>query len=256
MNIKKYFKNKKRVWIACIVLSITVLVVFAVSEVYAKYISSHNSNNTPNLAQVGITEFELVNYQGKTSDILKYDYTKIVPGADIPGPHINLKINSEVSYTLFLRVKVLNGNLNGDDKKENEENLTAKTAHIETKIDTTKWELYSTTTETVKVKPEKDTEGDTEGNTEKGIEEDTEGDAEEDTEKENKKEYTVYTYKYIVDSPEGINDYVFKPGQVYNCVGDNAIRILKDDVIYVSQYYTQKNGQFELTFEAYIRQVL
>ena len=90
----------------CFLLIVAIiLAVWSVSGVYAKYVDSNNSGNSANVAGVGVEFFKLVQY-GQT--VAGINYSKVVPGADIPGPHIQLKIKSEVSYTLFLNVTVYN----------------------------------------------------------------------------------------------------------------------------------------------------
>ena len=80
-----------------------IAVVAAGTVSYAKYISGKESKQSAGIANMGVELFELVEYGNPVND-LKIDYTKVVPGADIPGPHIRLMINSEVSWTLFVRV--------------------------------------------------------------------------------------------------------------------------------------------------------
>lgn len=82
---------------------IGILVFIAGTVSYAKYVSGEESKQSAGIANMGVELFELVEY-GKPVNELKIDYTKVVPGADIPGPHIRLMINSEVSWTLFVRV--------------------------------------------------------------------------------------------------------------------------------------------------------
>ena len=88
-----------------ILLGIMVVLVGTVS--YAKYISREESKQSANVANMGVELFELVE-RGKVVNELKIDYTKVVPGADIPGPHIRLQIESEVTWSLFVKVKWTN----------------------------------------------------------------------------------------------------------------------------------------------------
>ena len=90
---------------ACILLIITILAVWSVSVVFARFVNSDNSNNSADVAGVGVEVFNLVEYGQAVAGI---DYSKVVPGADIPGPHIRLKINSEVSYALYIDITVHN----------------------------------------------------------------------------------------------------------------------------------------------------
>lgn len=86
-----------------LIVAIIMLAVWSISRVYAKYVSFDNPNSSANVAGVGVEIFNLVQYGQAVAGI---DYSKVVPGADIPGPHIQLKINSEVSYTLYVDVTI------------------------------------------------------------------------------------------------------------------------------------------------------
>lgn len=195
----------------CILLIVAILVVLSVSGVYAKYATSDNSSNSANVAGVGVEIFNLVEH-GKA--VAGADYSKVIPGVDIPGPHVQLKINSEVSYTLYLQITTRNFpiyiNVDGEQ---------VKVVYFDV---TDNWELINT----VEVG----------GN-------------------------TTYTYKYVVDNTDNTKNYVFKAGVEHTYVEANEITVLKDDVIYVSERYSElygnsENLSFLLKFEAYIQQVL
>lgn len=194
-----------------ILLVVTVVIALSIGVVYARYVNLDKSNNSANVANVGVEIFNLVAY-GKAIEGI--DYSNIVPGVDIPGPHIQLKINSEVSYALFLQVTVCNcpTYVNVDGEK-------AEVVYFALTDD---WELINTVTE---------------------------------------ENYTTFSYKYIVDTTDDVNNYVFKAGENHIYVDSNEIKILQDDVIYVSQNYSDiyGNGEdlsFFIKFESYIQQVL
>ena len=224
----------------------------ALSFSYAKYIASRESDNSAGVANVGVEVFELVKpedddydwswfkttysddgigagYKGKAV----VDYEQIVPGADIPAPYINLKINSEVSYTLYVKVKV-------------SQNLP----HYIKEVDANG---YPVTEETIYCLPDDDQW------TVIGDQTKKEGDC------------FVYTYKYIVDNTAtDDSQYIFKAGTKYEEKDEygNAtakkISILYNDLIYVSDKYGRAEfgtwndsaTPFTIEFEIFIRQTL
>lgn len=200
----KRFSGGIPVWAICILFVISLLAAWSVGEVYARYATSGDSDDTGNVASVGIESFELFEHGNGVESI---DYTKVVPGADIPGPHVKLKIDAQVNYTLY--VKVTSVNFPPADGDGNEVQ-TVSYSLSET------WRLVNTTTE----------------------------------QKGNDK-YTVSTYEYIVGTEGENTDCVFKAGTPY----EMEIKILKDDVIYISQYYDPDTTKFTLAFEAYLRQI-
>lgn len=96
-----------------------VAVIAAGSVSYAKHLSAEEAKQSAGVANMGVTLFELVE-NGNAANDLRIDYTKVVPGADIPGPHIRLKINSEVSWLLFVKVTTNNFPIMGVDADGNE----------------------------------------------------------------------------------------------------------------------------------------
>ena len=60
----------------------------------------------------------------------------------------------------------------------------------------------------------------------------------------------------LVDAANGIYKYksVFKAGETYDPTGTKKIQILKDNRLYVGEYYEGKNQKFSLTFSAYLMQ--
>ena len=149
----------------CLLLIVAILVVWSVGVVYAKYVTSDSSSNSAGVAQVGVETFNLVEHGQAVAGT---DYSKVIPGVDIPGPHIQLKINSEVNYTLYLEITSRNFptyvNVNGEQVKVVYFDLTDD------------WELVKTV--------------------ESGSN-------------------TTYTYKYIVDKIDNVNNYVFTAGKTH-----------------------------------------
>lgn len=233
---------KKVLYVAGFVI-LALMICAAWSFSYAKYISSQKSNNNSNVAGVGVEHFELVKPEDDNYDweVIKYiyrdteigasykgivKYDQVLPGVDLPAPYINLKIYSEVSYRLYVRIKVSKQLpwYNYIDEHGNVAYASAINANL---VDY-KTELYDTwepvTSESV------------------------------DGEK-----YTVYTYKSkeVYKAGQRYNDKT-DPGKPMK------VSILSDDLIYVSQYYGLKDElnpgyntpSFTIEFEAFIRQVL
>lgn len=211
----------------CVLLVLTALTTCSISGVYARYIAAGSVDGAANMASIGIEVFDLVQSSGK-----------VVPGADMAGPYIKLQLDSEVSYTLFVLVKVPKvdyiefggDNMSFDDDSGDVLIKCAMSAS---------WTLT----------------GDEYEVTEDGV------------------EYTVYKYKYIVSSDNGVNNYIFRAGTPFKTTDDEGkdaaqtIKILQDDTIYVSENFSkilfdkddEKDkdfGKFSLKFEAYIQQVL
>ena len=195
----------------CVLLIVLTLVTFSVSGVYAKYVTSGSASNSANVAGLGVEIFNVVE---KGKEVGGIDYSKVIPGVDIPGPHIQLKINSEVSYTLYLEITTRNFPIyiNVDGEK-------VKVVYFDVTDD---WELINTVEDNG---------------------------------------YTISTYKYVVGTTDGVNNYVFKAGEAHTYVDDNEITVLKNDVIYVSEKYGKLYGSSEelsffIKFNAYVKQVL
>ena len=109
MSREKFFKSSLgRILFGMTFVLLAVLLVVAGTLSYAKYINTEEEKQSAGVANMGVELFEFVEYgnvpEGTIVKDLKIDFTKVVPGADIPGPHIQLKINSEVSYSLFVKV--------------------------------------------------------------------------------------------------------------------------------------------------------
>lgn len=214
-------------WTVCI-LAVVTLVAFAVSAVYAKYVTSGSLDDSANVASVGIEEFELVDHGAhankdtgvdtgvaKWENSLEYNCAKVIPGVDISGPHIKLKINSAVNYTLYVKVKVPNVDFIkfGNGNPTTKQTVTYRMSDY--------W-------------------------------------YEDRTHRVTEKDYTIYTYMYNVnEDPVARLDFVFKAGNSYSYTDGNEIRLLASDRIYVSEHFDYKTAKdFNLSFEAYIRQVI
>lgn len=206
-SITKQFWGSKRCLTLCILLIVSILFAWSINGVLAKYVTSDEASNSANVAGVGVEILNLVQYGQAVAGL---DYSKVVPGADIPGPHIQLKINSEVSYTLYVRITVQNL-----PSYTNDDGETVNTVYFDLTDD---WTFVDSV------------------------------DAD---------NYTTSTYKYVVDTTNNVKNYVFNAGEEHEYIGDNEITILKNDLIYVSDRYSDRDGMpFSIKFEVYIRQVL
>lgn len=230
-------------WSVCALIVIT-LVAFAISEVYAKYVTSGGLNDSANVAGVGVEVFELVGHGDHgTEDTFvaewnntgrKYECNLLIPGVDIPGPHVKLKINSDVSYTLYIKVKV----------PKNVGCLSFVNAVDQPLPDDE--EVDDKEEKTVFLKMNRHW-------------------VEERAYREKSDDYIVYTFKYSLTDAATVPDYVFKAGVEYvHDTDETEIEILNDDRIYVSDKFdysafkheTVNAVDFTLSFEAYIRQVI
>lgn len=223
-------------------LSVIVFVVGSVS--YAKYLSANNMDDASGIAHMGVEIFELEKYGSYAANI---DYTQAVPGADIPGPRISLKLESEVSFTVYLRVTEGAGKdavrLSTQDKRYERGNVIKGQdadgmSHDVVAYTLAPWWTYRGTMDSYK-------------NEEDGM------------------VYNVKLYQYnlAADSTHKENyvsdnatDHVFKPATLYNYTndGEDTIQILEFDSIIISQYYGVRTNppKFYFSFEAYIRQTV
>ena len=191
---------------------------------YAKYVSSQESNNVAGVADMGIEIFELKEH-GVTFD--NVDLTKVVPGVDIPGPHIKLKMYSEVSWAVYVKVTERGFPVADELDYRPGNKITGRgndgRLHNVVIYDVSAdWEL-------VDVEKSKDPDGTM---------------------------HYVKTYRY---------NEVFQPATSYDLTDSTtAIQFLAGEYIFISEHYGNydyENGgnkpgpQFGLTFEAYIRQV-
>lgn len=184
-------------WIVGILLILTMLTIWLVSGLFAKYVISDNRYDSARVASSGIGNLELLEHEAKLEngeyklqedkdhEVTKNDYKKVIPGVDIPkDPFIRLKLqNAEVSYELYVKVTENN------------------------------FPTYTTGSDPVKAVTYELTE---------------------DWEKTN----TPGVYKYTTAFDSDFN---------------GTIKILKDDKLIVSEHYVG-NGQFTLTFSAYLMQ--
>lgn len=199
---------------AVILLSLAVVAVGTFS--YAKYVYNSETEDSASAASMGIEIFEL---EERGTTIQNIDFTKVVPGADIPGPHIRLKINAEVNYSLFVKItqsKVMPTYTYFDEFGHEVEEPSV--AYL---MSEDYWTPYGNPY-------------DVDGNK------------------------TVYTYKYNFVFKAG-QKYNYTNDKYEGYKTEGEIKILYGDVIYVSQYYNEYykgNPQnFTLSFETSIRQV-
>lgn len=211
----------------CVLLILTAITSWSVSGLYARYITSADVNGSSQVANEGITTFELMEHKLKDpgtltteeiSYIVKNNTLSVLtaqeiqsaqttywapPGVDIPkDPFIRLNIKAGVSYELYVKVT----------KSENfPDNVYCVLAES--------WEPVSQAN-------------------------------------------GVYTYKYVVNpSSSGADKYIFAAGNTYNYDGNNVIKILKGDKIHVGEDYSiVKDNEnlvtFSIKFDAYIRQAI
>lgn len=221
----------------CILLVFTVLTSWSVSGLYAKYVSGSSVDENANVARMGIEEFKLIDRAEATS---ARDFSKLVPGADIPAPHISLKINSEVSYTLYLKITLTipSGleSMQSNDKHvcvayTDDSGSVSNIVYFT--VDSSKWEFVKTVSGT-----------DSSDQTQQG------DDATDGNQTTTATTTLTYVYKYKTN---------FVAGTTYDYTADSAqLKITTGDVIYVSQYYDKTNSgsEFSLSFDAYLKQYI
>lgn len=220
--------------------------VFAVGSFsLAKYVSSESSEGSGSVASLGIKLFEL-----KEGSLLEsVDYRQAVPGFDIPAPRISLHINSEVSYTLYL--KVTEGSTIGGEHDWRTGEYARGNAIMGQDSAGKECEVIS-----YEMADWWEYEG-------------TSADVDYD---ENGISYHTKYYKYNITtdtehnkkvSLSELSEYMFKPVTEYNYTdregGIGTIGLLKNNALVVSQYYgvhDENPATFYLSFEAYIRQTL
>lgn len=206
-----------------VLLTTTLLSVWLICGMFAKYITTGNDNDSARVAKTGVVKaeileheaynkdksgiYELRNDEKNTSDSTLHKevngnkYTEVLPGVDIPkDPFIRLEIDSEVDYELFLRVT---------ESEYFPEKVTYE-------IDKVNWKLVS-----------------------------------EDT-----KNHTRI-FKYIGNADGVINGYI--DAGKHTILID---KILVNNKLEVSQYYDadaeykkDDNGKFTLSFDAWLKQV-
>lgn len=214
--------------------------VFAVGSFsLAKYVHSEEEKGAAGVARMGVKVFELTS--GSRSESI--DYTQAVPGFDIPVPRISLHLDSEVGYSLYLKVMETSNSDNVAHDWTNPEFAMGNAIHgldadgkqcDVVSYTMAPWWVFQASENVV----------------------------------ENGKEYRVKYYKYNLaadpdhegDASTEETDFMFKPATVYDYTGtDNTIGLLMSDAIIVSQHYgvlDEKPPQFYIGFEAYIQQTL
>lgn len=208
------------------------LVALAVSAVgsfsLARYISSGGMDDSATVADLGIKIYKFSDRQALVENI---DFTQVVPGADIPAPHIELKLQSEVSYTLFVKVTTTGFSQWETDTQDNTKIIGAKVIGKNHNDKEHEWVKYTLGERWDYVTSSYDDE--------------------------NNVRTSTYKYNLATDVKNDPADYVFKPTKSYDFTGDDELQILDGDVIYISQYYDHKKAEkFTLSFETYIHQVL
>ena len=225
---------------AFVLVGVTVFAVGSFS--LARYVSSEEAESSAGVARLGIKVFEL-----KDGDLrANIDYTQVVPGFDIPVPCISLHLESEVSYTLYLKVTegsdvgavhdwsdplfTMGNAIKGLDDKGN--------THDVVSYSMAPWWSYMAT------------------------------DADDYVENGMTYHVKYYRYNLAADTDHGGSaapdvkaDYMFKAGEEYNYTAGEAgmIELLNGGAIIISQYYGVRDDdppRFSLGFEAYIRQTL
>lgn len=267
MSGRKFIKTTVgKVLLRTLPLLLGAAVFVAGSVSLAKYVYTSSLNDSAGTASIGIEVFELDQY-GSTEQYI--DYTQIVPGSDIPGPHIKLRLNSEVSYTLYVQVTetgdfplpkddkdpLYSSNRNAIKGDVRDKNGAVSKHEVISYSMSSRWKLI----ETVIGKMEDGTK------------------------------CCTKTYKFNVEGSVGSNDkdsdYMFKPATKYNYTNVETenyttlyeLPVLEFDAIIVSQYYgdyvyggyEDKNGKpeyvdggyqqkqkFYISFNAYIKQVV
>lgn len=110
-------------WTIGILLVLTLLSIWLVTGLFAKYVSSAASDNEVRVAGTGGATLELLEhraydaegyadaYGGEyrldlTDEVRENNYTKVLPGVDIPkDPFVRLKIkNAEVDFELYIQI--------------------------------------------------------------------------------------------------------------------------------------------------------
>ena len=221
-NIMKKPLGRILFWTICIVLAVAVCTAGSIS--YAKYISSENMNDHSDVANMGVELFELQEHGVLRQNV---DLTQVVPGADIDGPHIRLKINSEVSYTLFLRI--IHDEFPESYKYIDEEGVENVVDTVYYTVMKDQWTLY-------------------------------------EAYKDGDKYVEVYQFVVSNENGEKDHVFKASTPYNYTYYGEGAmgeITVLLGDVIYISQYYdytfVRNQGHtkdFTISFEAFIRQVM
>lgn len=115
-NIKKSQSSvhKFLFWAAGTTLILTMLSICLVSGTYAKYVISSYMMDSAQVAKTGVGSMELLEHEAELDngiytlneeEVTKNTYDTVIPGVDIPkDPFIRLDIDSEVTYSLYIKV--------------------------------------------------------------------------------------------------------------------------------------------------------
>lgn len=231
---------------AVILLSIAVIASGAIS--YAKFISASGMDDASGVAIGGIEVFELEQYGGTQANI---DFSQVVPGADIPGPRVNLKMYSEVKWSLFVKVTETGFPAVDDENDELYDKLyKAKGNSIgaDVIVGMNEDDSYKTERHSAVVSYSMNDNW-TLINTEIMYAADN-------------TPYYVKTYQSTAFQPSTKYNYTNTAYEGYETLG--GFTLLDGDSIFISQYYNSyddvngnysKGQKFGLAFEVYIRQV-
>lgn len=229
----------------CILLVITALTSWSVSGLYAKYVSAGSVDENANVARIGIEQFKLIHRAKATTS---RDYSKLVPGADIPAPHVSLKINSEVSYTLYLNITLTIPADLANSQSDYKHVCVAYTDDsgsvsdiVYFTVDSSKWVFVKTVSGT-----------DSSDQTQQGDDAATGTDGNQVGATTSAQYTTItYVYKYTTN---------FVAGTTYDYT-TNQLEIITGDVIYVSENYNREKLpanalEFSLGFDLYLKQYI
>lgn len=205
-------------WATGIILILTMLSIWLVSGLFAKYVISGHKIDSATVAKTGIGTMELLEHEAKLDngiyvldekkEVTENTYNRVIPGVDIAkDPFVRLKLqDAEVDYELYITVT--------------EEDFPTYQPTPESKP--VKTVTYSVITKEI---------AEAEGIDYYWI-------LQEDLSKESK---GIYVYKYSE---------VLQPGTTYD-----DIYILKENMLYVSEHYVGNSTDFTLTFSAWLVQV-
>ena len=99
-----------------ILLTLTMLSVWFVCGLYAKYVIGDTRSDAARVAKSGVSELELIEHKAtldkgefhlEDDEVTENSYNEVVPGVDIPkDPFIRFTVNAdaEVTYELFMQV--------------------------------------------------------------------------------------------------------------------------------------------------------
>ena len=107
-------------WMVGVLLILTMLTIWLVSGLFAKYVISDNRGDSAHVASTGIKKLELLEHKANEfpeedsgeyrldldTEVTRNAYEKVLPGVDIPkDPFIRLELDkAEVDYELYIKV--------------------------------------------------------------------------------------------------------------------------------------------------------